>query len=374
MTSPYHKKHIAYREKVRVFLKQNVIPDIIQMELKGETPMSLIRKISNAGYLSTHIPRNYGGRPVDAIMFGILNQEFGAINSGLRSLITVNSMVCHAIANWGTDEQKNKWLTEIAKEKLTGAFALSEPNVGSDATSITCEASDVANGLLLNGVKTWITYGQVADLFLVFVKYKQSTLAIVVERNTPGLIIKKLEDLEVENTAMHSELRFDNCIISKANILGPDRDAVQLIAMNCLSIGRLSIAWSGLGIAKSSLSIARDHIKQRRQFNVLLKDHQLVQKIVTDMILNVEAGENLCISAAQHYDQRNPQALFKICIAKHYIATSTGKIVSDAIQLLGAAGLTKKFPLVRYLKEVKVMEIIEGSNQMHELLINQLYQ
>jgi glutaryl-CoA dehydrogenase (non-decarboxylating) len=353
----------------RAFVQAEIIPYADRFDQEEMTPPALIQKIAQQGYLGALAPVESGGLGMDMITFGLLNEEFGRGCSSLRSLLTVHSMVTYAVLRWGNKQQKASWLPRLATGDVIGAFALSEPNVGSDAKSIETQAELRGNTYVLNGRKKWITYGQIANLYLVFAQCDGRVSAFLVERDTPGFDIRPIQGIIGIRASMTAELFFQDCVIPKENLIGGRGFGLASVATSALDIGRYSVACGCVGIAQACLEASLHYTSERKQFGVYLKDHQLIQQMITNMITNVKAARLLCYNAGYLKDIGAPNTIMETWIAKYFASTSASKIASDAVQIHGANGCSSDYPVQRYWRDTKIMEIIEGSTQIQQTTI-----
>ena len=306
---------------------------------------------------------------MDMLTFGLLNEEFGRGCSSLRSLLTVHSMVTYAIQRWGSRDQKETWLLPLAQGSLVGAFALSEPQIGSDASSIETRAELCGDTYLLNGRKKWITYGQIADLYLVFARLENRVSAFLVERGTPGLDIRPIRGMLGTRASMLAELILHDCAVPKTNLVGGRGFGLASVATSALDIGRFSVACGCVGISQACLDASLSYTSKRQQFGVHLKEHQLIQRMITDMLTNTQAARLLCYNAGYLKDAGAPNTIMETWIAKYFASTTAVKAASDAVQIHGANGCSSDYPVQRYWRDTKVMEIIEGSSQIQQITI-----
>ena len=351
------------------FVREHVIPYADIYDQKEYTPPDLIRKIAREGYLGAIAPKEYGGLGLDMLTFGLLHEEFGRGCSSLRSLLTVHSMVIHALLRWGNKQQKMRWLPPLAAGELIAAFSLSEPAAGSDAKSIETTATPHDNGYILKGHKKWMTYGQIASLFLVFAQCNGTISAFLVERNTPGLSIQPVTGLLGTRASMLAELSLDECHVPKENRIGERGFGPSAVVTSCLDIGRYSVACGCVGIAQACLDASLHYTSQRKQFDVYLKDHQLVQSMITNMVTNTQAARLLCYQAGYQKDIGDPSTIMSTWIAKYFASVIANNTARDAVQIHGANGCTSDYPVQRYLRDAKIMEIIEGSTQIQQITI-----
>jgi hypothetical protein len=357
------------RSAFRKFVDEAVIPYAAENDRQERMPVEDIHRIARLGYLGAVLPEAVGGAGMDMISFGLLNEELGRGCSSLRSLLTVHSMAAVAIQRWGSKVQKEEWLPRLAGGEKIGAFALTEPNVGSDAKNIETAARTEGDEYVLNGEKRWITFGQMADLFLVFAKCEGQPAALLVERETPGLSIRPVSGMLGVRASMLAELCLRDCRIPKGNLVGRLGFGLSHVAAAALDCGRYSVAWGTVGIAQACLEASLRYTNRRKQFGNYLKEHQLVRQMISEMITNVEAARLLCYQAGYLKDKGDPAAIIQTSMAKYFASRTASKASIDAVQLHGANGCSSSYPVERYLRDARIMEIIEGSTQIQQLTI-----
>jgi len=356
------------RAGFRDFVEREIVPFAGEWDRAARTPPEAIRRVAEAGFLGAVLPREVGGAGMDTATFGILNEELGRGCSSIRSLLTVHSMVSFAVARWGSRAQKERWLGPLARGEVIGAFGLSEPGAGSDAASIETEAVPDGDGYVLHGRKKWTTYGQVADLFLVFAKAGGKPLAFLVERGTPGFTVSPLSGITGTRASMLAELHLDGCRVPReSRVAGPGFGIG--VALSALEVGRFSVASGCVGIIQACLDASLRYASERRQFGQLIREHQLVQRMIADMATGLRAARLLCQRAAELRDAGDPAAAGEIFVAKYFASTAATRAALDAVQLHGANGCSEEYPVERYLRDSRVMEIIEGSTQIQQVTI-----
>ena len=354
---------------IRAFVRREIIPNADLYDREERTPRELIRKIAQRGYLGAILPEEWGGRGMDMVSLGRLHEEIGYGCSSVRSLLTVHSMVAYTILKWGSKQQKAIWLPRLASGTSIAAFALSEPEVGSDAKSIATTAVREHDHYILQGCKKWITYGQIADVFLLLAQFDGKMCAFLVERHTPGLDIIPINGMLGTRASMLAELRLEGCVVAKEQLVGGIGFGLAPIATVTLDIGRYSVACGSVGIAQACLDAVLAYSSVREQYGAFLKEHQLIQHLVTDMMTNVRAARLLCQQAGRLKDKGDPTSPMETFIAKYFASTIAMKAASDAVQIHGAHGCSNEYPVQRYLRDAKVMEIIEGSSQIQQITI-----
>jgi len=355
----------------RAFVDHEIAPYADQFDREERVPTSVIQKLAREGYLGQVVPEEQGGTGTDMVTFGILNEELGRGCSSIRSLLTVHSMAAFAVLKWGSADHKSRFLSRLVSGEIIGAFALSEPNIGSDAKSVETSARLVGDRYVLNGRKRWMTFGQIADVFLLFAQVEGKVTAFLVERNSPGFSTEPIKGILGTRGSMLAELRLDDCEIPKENRLGGLGFGLAAIGTSALDIGRYSVAWGSVGIAQACLEACVEYTSTRRQFGVPIKDHDLVRQMMTNMITNTKAARMLCYQAGYLKDSGDSRTVMETWIAKYFASTAAMKIAADAVQLHGANGCSEEYPVQRYFRDAKIMEIIEASTQLQQMNIAQ---
>jgi glutaryl-CoA dehydrogenase (non-decarboxylating) len=357
------------QESFRAFVQAEIQPNADRYDREERVPLEIIQQMARQGYLGAIIPREYGGSELDMITFGLLNEALGRGCSSLRSLLTVHSMVSYAILRWGSKEQKTYWLPRLASGETIAAFGLSEPEVGSDAKSIKTTATSNEQGYNLQGRKKWMTYGQIADLFLIFARNGSSISAFLVERSTPGFSVNPITGILGTRASMVAELFLEDCQIPAQNLLGGRGFGMASIASSALDVGRYCVAWGSVGIIRACLEDSLNYANERQQFGVYLRQHQLIQQMITEMITNLSAARLLCLQAGYAKDQGDPATVMQTWIAKYFASVRAVQAANDAVQIHGANGCSSEYSVQRYMRDARVMEIIEGSTQIQQITI-----
>ena len=367
LTPEQQRLRTAFRE----FADAHIVPHANAWDQAEAMPAEMVRQLAAVGYLGAVLPVDRGGAGFNMVEFGLLNEELGRGCSSIRSLLTVHSMVALAISRWGREEKKSQWLEKLGQGKAIGAFALTEPEAGSDARQIMTQAVASGDDFLLTGHKKWITFAQMADLFLVFAKSVRGPCAFLLERNTPGLVISPMHGMLGTRASMMAELRLEECRVRKQDMIGAAGFGLSHVASSALDCGRYSVAWGSVGIAQACLEACVRYAGRRKQFGALLRDHQLVQRMIAQMVVEVKAARLLCHHAGQLKDAGDPASMIETSIAKYFACTTAAKIARDAVQIHGANGCSSEYPVERFYRDAKIMEIIEGSNEIQEITIAQ---
>lgn len=366
LTSQQKEAQAAFR----AFVDEEIFPHADRFDREERISAELIGKMAEKGYLGTILPKEYGGLGLNMVTYGLLNEEIGRACSSTRSLLTVHGMVSYAIFRWGSQQQKEVWLPRLASGEVIAAFALTEPNIGSDAKHIETTAEKRGGFYVLNGEKKWITFGQIADIFLVFAQCNGKPLSFLVEKSALGLSTEPMQGLLGVRACMIAKVHLGACQVPEENLIGGTGFGFSTVAMSALDLGRYSVAWGCVGIGQACLEASLKYASERRQFGKPLRDHQLIQEMIANMATNVEAARLLCYQAGYLKDVDHPDATAKILLAKYFASTVAPKVASDAVQVHGGNGCGSDYPVQRYLRDSKVMEIIEGSNQIHQILIS----
>ena len=354
----------------KTFADEEIFPYADQFDREERISTELINKLARRKYLGAVLPEEFGGLGGDMITFGLLNEEVGRACSSTRSLLTVHSMVESALLRWGNPRQKQAWLPRLASGQSLGAFALTEPNIGSDAKHIETTAEPCSDGYVLNGCKKWITFGQIADLFLVVAQCNAKPSAFLVEKTCPGLTTKPMLGVLGTRASMLAEVYLENCLVPKENLVGGLGFGFSTVALSALDLGRYSVAWGCVGIGQACLVASLKYSSERRQFGEPLRHHQLIQEMIANMVTQVKAARLLCYHAGYLKDIGDPSSTAETLVAKYFSSTMAPRVASDAVQIHGGNGCSSEYPVQRYLRDAKVMEIIEGSNQMQQILIS----
>jgi len=353
----------------RAFVDKNIAPYASEFDREERIPQSLIRDLGARGYLGAVAPIEKGGGGMDAMTWGLLCQELGRGSASLLSLLTVHSMVIQALVRWGSEEQRDLWMPKLASGEVVAAFALSEPGVGSDAANCQTAACRDGDDYVVTGEKRWISFGQIADVFLLFGNVDGASSAFLVESDRDGFSRRAIGGMLGFRSAMLAALSFENCRVPSANIVGRPGFGFSHVAGTALDHGRFCIAWGALGLIQGCLDACLDYADKREQFGALLKNHQLVSAMIADMHVQSKAAALLCQNAARLKELGDPQLIMETSIAKYFASQAAVRIALDAVQIHGANGCAEDYPVARYLRDAKILEIIEGSNQIQQMII-----
>jgi glutaryl-CoA dehydrogenase (non-decarboxylating) len=359
----------ALRAEVRAFVEQEIAPHAGRWDREEAIPREIVDKLVERGWLGSMVPAEHGGKGLDQISYGVLTEEIGRGCSSTRSLLTVHDMACQGILRWGSREQKEKYLGRLARGEILGAFALSEPDAGSDAKGIrtTARAAEGGVGYVLDGTKKWITFGQIADLFLLFAQLDGKPTAFLVERGAPGFSAVPQRGLLGTRGSMLAELKLEG--VRTEHMVGRPGFGISHVVGAALEQGRYSVACGSVAIAQACLDACLAYARERQQGGKPIFDHQLVRAMLSDMITNVRAARLLCMRAGYLRDLGDPGAFAETMIAKHFASSTAMRVATDAVQIHGGNGCHEDFPVSRWFRDAKVMEIIEGSTQIQQSTI-----
>jgi alkylation response protein AidB-like acyl-CoA dehydrogenase len=367
LTDEQARRYAEFQE----FAAAKVEPFAAAWDRAQQIPESAIAELGCAGYLGANLPAEYGGQGWDVVTFGLLNEALGKSDSAFTGIVTVQAMVSAALLKWGTIEQRKKWLPPLAAGAMIGAFALTEPGGGSDIQSITTEfrRSGQGDDLVLSGKKKWISCGQMAGVFLVFGKLDGRPLAGLVPRESAGFEIEPIKDMMGFRAAGLARLHFHDVIVPAANIVGKPGFALSHVAQTGLQYGRISTACSALGLLRACFEASAGYAATRKVGKQKAGDFGMIQSLIAKMGADLEAAKLLCRSACRAEDDHVPETFTRAFIAKYFTSRAAVRAASDAVQIHGAAGCHESSPVARYYRGAKIMEMIEGTTQVHECIL-----
>ena len=363
----------ARHDEFKAFVARHVAPCAEQWDRDERIPESVLGTMAQCGYLGSILPRDVGGQGWDVVTFGMLHEAFGRGSSALTGVLTVQAMVSMALHKWGTADQKRAWLPRLASGESIGAFALTEPSGGSDLQSLATRFTENSRGLILNGSKKWISCGQFASVFLVFGTLGTRSVACVVPRESPGLHVEPITELLGFRAAGLAELHFDDVPVPTANVVGKPGFALSHVAPVGLHYGRISTACSALGLLRGCFEESVTYASRRKIGDATLGDLGMIRSLIARMGSDLEAGRLLCHNACRAEDEHVPEAFERTLVAKYFTSRASVRAASDAVQIQGAAGCHGSAPVSRYYRDAKIMEIIEGTTQIHEDMLGRMF-
>jgi len=369
LTADQKEKYTEFRD----FIKTNVEPCASKWDQNQEMPGEFIKLLGNSGYLGGNIPTEFGGKGWDLVTFGLLNEAVGRGISSLTDLFTIQAMVSMTLLKWGTKEQKDKWLPSLAKGDVIGAFALTEPNVGSAIQNLETKFTKQGDKYILSGRKRWISYGEKADLFLIFGKDENKSVAALITKGTPGLEISPLKNMMGFRAAHMAQLTFHDIEIPEINIVGKPGFALSHVAPIGLHYGRISTSCSALGLLRACFEESIVYAASRKIGNKFVGEEGMIRSLIAKMGTDLQAASLLCYTACKAEDEHTPDVYEKVQMAKYFTSKAVVKAASDAVQIRGASGCHESSPVARYYRDSKIMEVIEGTTQIHEKMLGKTF-
>lgn len=374
MNFQFTEEHLNVQQAARDFAQTELLPGVIERDEHQKFPMEQIKKLGELGFLGMMVDPKYGGSGMDTVSYVLAMEEFSKVDASASVVVSVNnSLVCWGLENFANEEQKQKYLVPMASGKCWGAFLLSEPEAGSDATSQKTTAEDKGDHYLLNGTKNWITNGNTAEYYLVIAqtdieKKHKGINAFIVEKNWPGVTVGKKEDkLGIRGSDTHS-IMFTDVKVPKENRIGEDGFGFKF-AMKTLAGGRIGIASQALGIASGAYELALAYSKQRKAFGTEIMNHQAIQFKLADMATNIEAARLLCLKAAYLKDIHGDYALAS-SMAKLYASQVAMDTTIEAVQIHGGYGFVKEYHVERLMRDAKITQIYEGTSEVQKIVIS----
>jgi len=365
----------AKHEDFKAFVRAEVEPFAQQWDREQKLPDSILAALGQRGYLGCSLPTDYGGQGWDTVTFGLLNEALGRGSSALTDVVTCQAMVSMVLLKWGTADQRRKWLPSLASGERIAAFALTEPAAGSDLESISTEFTQTPGGqsLVSNGTKKWISCAQFASLFLVFGKVGRHSAACVVPRESHGLHVEPISDLMGFRAAGLATVRFENVEVPTTRLIGKPGFALSHVAPVGLHHGRISTACSALGLLRGCFEESTAYASKRKIGDKTVGDLGMIRSLIAQMGTDLEAGGLMCYSACRAEDDHVVEAFERGLMAKYFTSRAAARAAANAVQIMGAAGCHDSSPVSRYYRDAKIMEIIEGTTQIHEDLLGKIF-
>ena len=368
------EEHLMIRDAARDFAQNELLPGVIERDENQTFPSDQVKKMAELGFMGMMVSPDYGGGGMDTISYVLAMEEISKVDASAAVIMSVNnSLVCWGLETYGTKEQKDKYLRKLATGEIIGAFCLSEPEAGSDATSQQTTAIEKNDHYLLNGTKNWITNGNSASIYLVIAQTDPSLghkgiNAFIVEKETTGVIVGKKEDkLGIRGSDTHS-IMFNDVQVPKENRIGEDGFGFSF-AMKTLSGGRIGIAAQALGIASGAYELALEYSKQRKAFGKEISRHQAIAFKLADMATEIDASRLLCLRAAwlkdngMNYDREG-------AMAKVFASETAMKTTTEAVQVHGGYGFVKEYHVERLMRDAKITQIYEGTSEIQRIVVS----
>ncbi|MET3977740.1 alkylation response protein AidB-like acyl-CoA dehydrogenase [Mucilaginibacter sp. UYP25] len=368
------EEHLMIRQAARDFAQTELKPGVIERDELQKFPTEQIKKLGELGFLGMMVSPEYGGSGMDAISYSIVMEELSKVDASASVVVSVNnSLVCYGLEKYGNEAQKQKYLIPLAQGQVIGAFCLSEPEAGSDATSQHTTAIDMGDHYLLNGTKNWITNGSTASTYIVMAqtdasKKHRGINALIVEKGMEGFTVGNKENkLGIRGSDTHS-LMFTDVKVPKENRIGEDGFGFKF-AMATLEGGRIGIASQALGIASGAYELSIQYAKERKAFGKTLADLQAIQFKLADMATEIEAARLLCYRAAWLKDNGQPYAQ-AASMAKLFASETAMRTTVEAVQIHGGYGFVKEYHVERLMRDAKITQIYEGTSEIQRIVIS----
>jgi alkylation response protein AidB-like acyl-CoA dehydrogenase len=374
MNFEFTETHALIRETARKFADDRLAPTSIERDEKEEFPHEAVKELGELGFMGMMVPEEWGGAGLDTISYVIAMEEISRVDASVGVIMSVNnSLVCYGINSYGTEDQKQRYLRDLASGKKLGAFALSEPEAGSDASNQRTTADRDGDFYILNGMKNWTTNGSTADVVLVMAatdrsKGSKGISTFLVDKTTPGFAVAKKERKLGIRSSDTVSLSFTDCRIPVKNLIGEEGAGFRF-AMKTLEGGRIGIAAQALGIAQGCLDASLKYAKERKAFDKPIAELQAIQFKLSDMATNVEAARQLVLRAAFLKDAGKPFGA-EAAMAKLFASRISVQAALEAIQIHGGYGYVREYLVERYLRDAKITEIYEGTSEIQHVVIS----
>jgi alkylation response protein AidB-like acyl-CoA dehydrogenase len=370
----FSEEQLMIRQAARDFAQTELKPGVIERDEHQKFPAEQVKMMGELGFLGMMVSPQYGGSGMDAISYVLVMEELSKIDASASVVVSVNnSLVCYGLEKYGNEAQKQKYLVPLAKGEVIGAFCLSEPEAGSDATAQHTTAIDMGDHYLLNGVKNWITNGNSASTYIVMAqtdaaKRHNGINALIVEKGMEGFTVGAKENkMGIRGSDTHS-LHFTDVKVPKENRIGEDGFGFKF-AMNTLEGGRIGIAAQALGIASGAYELALNYAKERKAFGKSIADLQAIQFKLADMATEIEAARLLCLKAAWLKDNDQPYGRAS-AMAKVFASETAMKTTVEAVQIHGGYGFVKEYHVERLMRDAKITQIYEGTSEIQRIVIS----
>lgn len=377
---PFTEEHEMIRQTARDFAQKEITPIAAEFDESGEFPTETIRKMGELGFMGIEVPEQYGGAGMDTLAYVLALEEICKADAAHGTIMSVNnSLFCYGILKYGTEEQKHKFVTPVASGKAIGAYALTEPMSGSDAGNMRTRAVRQGDRYLINGRKSWVTSGPVADYVVVFAltepeKKQRGITGFLVDAKSPGFVRGKKEPKLGIRASATSELSFENCPVPVENRLGEEGEGFK-IAMAVLDAGRIGIAAQALGIAEAAYQASLQYAVEREAFGQKIGEFQGISFKLADMKTRIEAARLLTYNAAlakERAKTTGERFTLQASMAKLFASETAMFVTHAAVQIHGGMGYSRELPIERYFRDAKITEIYEGTSEIQRLVISRL--
>lgn len=373
MSFELSEEHRVIKQEIHRIAQEKIKPRAIEIDEKAEYPVDILKLLSDYGYIGANMPEAYGGAELDLLSFCTIVEEIARVCASSSQVAVVQELGALPIMIGGSPELKERYLNDLATGKKIAAYALTEPHAGSDVQSLSTQAVRDGDRYILNGAKMFISHGDVADTFTVFAKTEKGITGFVVEKETEGLEIGKVETKMGIRGSSTAQIFFENARVPVKNMIGEEGDG-WLIAMKTFDKSRPTVAAQALGIAQGAYDVALEYVQEREQFGRSIASFQAVQFMLADMATQIEAARGLVYKAAAKVNDltatgKNPELTRASSMAKMFASDVAMKVTTDAVQLLGGYGYIQDYSVERMMRDAKITQIYEGTNQIQRLVI-----
>lgn len=374
MNFEFTEEQLMIQQAARDYAQRELILDVLERDEKAIFPEKHIKNLGELGFMGMMVDPKYGGSGMDTVAYVLAMEEISKVDASASVIMSINnSLVCYGLSKFGNEEQKQKYLISLASGQKIGAFLLSEPEAGSDATHQHTSAQDKGDYYLLNGTKNWISNANSASTYIVVAqthpdKKSRGINAFIVEKNSPGISLGPHEDkMGMRSSDTHSVM-FNDVKVPKENRIGEDGFGFKF-AMIVLEAGRIGIASQALGIASGAMERAVTYSKERKTFGKPIANHQAIAFKLADMAVKIENARNLCLKAAWLKDNHKPITIAS-AMAKQYAADIAMEVTTEAVQIHGGYGYVKEYHVERLMREAKLTQIYEGTSEIQKIIIS----
>ncbi len=373
MDFTYSEEQLLVQKTAHDFAEEHLAPGVMERDEKAEFPTGQVRLMAELGFLGMMVPEEWNGAGMDAVSYILAMEEISRVDASAAVVMSVNnSLVCQVFLNWCNDQQRQKYLTQLAPGELLGAYSLSEPQSGSDASNMRTFAERDGDHYIMNGTKNWVTNGISSDVVLVYALTAKGighkgVSAFIVEKGWDGFTVGKKEDKLGIRGSDTSELYFDNCRVPVENMIGEEGQGFK-IALNTLDGGRIGIAAQALGIARAGLEKAIVYSKERIQFGRPIADFGATHDKLSNMACKVDAARFLILRAAALKDAHKPFSK-EAAMAKYYASKIAMEVTTQCVQIFGGYGYMREYGVERLMRDAKITQIYEGTSEIQQLVI-----
>jgi alkylation response protein AidB-like acyl-CoA dehydrogenase len=362
------------QQEIHKLAQEKIKPRAAEIDEQGEYPFDIKELLSEYGYIGANLPEEYGGAGLDLLTYCLIVEEVARVCASSSQILTVQELGSLPVLLSGNEEQKQRFLPDLATGKKIACFGLTEPSAGSDVKSMKTRAEKDGKHYRINGQKCFITNGNIADVYTVFAKTEKGITAFLIEKGTPGLHIGKIEKKMGIKGSPTAELFFEDCLVPEENVIGEEGEGF-LVAMKTLDKTRPGIGAQALGIAQGALDVCLEYVKEREQFGRPIGSFQGIQFMLADMATQIEAARGLVYRAASALDHlestgKDPAMMRLASMAKVFASDVAMKVTTDAVQILGGYGYIQDFPVERMMRDAKITQIYEGTNQIQRVVIS----